>query len=310
MKILLTGATGFIGSNIARILLDNDFEIYATYRSSSSFEKCIEFKKEIFWISTDIPEWKAQIRSIKPDQLIHVAWSGTNLENRNNWKMQTSNFWFSKEYFDIAKECDIKKVLAFGSQAEYGTYSEPVSEMTLPQPNDAYGAAKTLTAHYLRNLFENTNIEWYWIRIFSVFGESDNSNWLIPSVIIKLLGNESVKLTSCEQKYNYLYIKDFVNQLLSIVMCNENKSGIYNLCNSEPVILEELLLRIAQIMKVSQSLLRFGEIPQRSGQNMFISGDNSKFMTAFNKGGLNEYVGIDIGLKRTIEYLKKTYESF
>ena len=84
MKILLTGATGFIGSNIAKILLDNDFEIYATYRSSSSFEKCIEFKEKLFWISTDTPEWKDQIRSIKPDQLIHVAWSGTDIENRNN----------------------------------------------------------------------------------------------------------------------------------------------------------------------------------------------------------------------------------
>lgn len=309
MKILLTGATGFIGSNIAKVLLDNDFDVYATYRNSSSFEKCIEFKEKLFWISTDDPDWKDQIRSIKPDQLIHVAWSGTDIETRNNWELQTRNFWFSSEYFDIAKECGIKKVLAFGSQAEYGTYSMPVTEMTLPLPNDAYGAVKTLTAQYLRNLFENTPVEWYWIRIFSVFGESDNSRWLIPFVINKLLRNEPVQLTSCEQKYNYLYIKDAVNQLLPVINCRENKSGIYNLCNSESIILKELLLRISEIMEVSKSLLKFGEIQQRVGQNMLITGDNSKFISAFSDVSLNKYFDLDYGLLRTIEYYKKIYES-
>lgn len=303
---MLTGATGFIGSNIAKTLLDHKFEVYATCRNTSSFEKCIKFKERIFWISTDKHDWKDEIRAIKPDQLIHVAWNGTDIESRINWEIQFRNFWLSKEFFDLANECNIKKIIAFGSQAEYGKYCIPVTETTLPLPNDAYGATKTLTANYLRNLFEKTSVEWYWVRIFSVFGECDNQGWLIPSVICKLLSNESVKLTSCEQKYNYLYIKDAVNQLLSIVNCHENKSGIYNLCNSESIVLKELLLRIAEIVKVPQSLLKFGEVPQRVGQNMFISGDNKKFITAFRKNCVDEYFSLDIGLQRTIEYYKKS----
>jgi nucleoside-diphosphate-sugar epimerase len=304
MKILLTGATGFIGSHIAKGLLDSGFDVYATHRATSSFEKCIQFKNRITWINTESYDWKEHIKTIKPEQLIHVAWSGVDAKNRNNWELQIQNFWLSKEYFDLAKECCIKKAIAFGSQAEYGAYSFPVNETTVPNPSDAYGAIKTLTVNYLRNLFENSSTDWYWIRIFSVFGEGEDSRWLIPSVISKLLKKESIQLTSCEQQYNYLYIEDFVSQFLSVLICKENKSGIYNLCNSESIPLKDLLITIAELMNDSKDLLKFNEIPQRPGQNMYISGDNKKFINSFILKGY-EPVGLRSGLRRTIDYLKK-----
>lgn len=303
MKILLTGGTGFIGSNIAKTLSGQGFKVYATYRNTSSFEKCGEFKDKITWISVDQQDWKEEIKTIEPDQLVHVAWGGTDFENRNDWGNQIRNFWVSKEFFDLAKECHIKKVIALGSQAEYGTHDFPVNEMTLPVPDDAYGAIKTLTANYLRTLFENSSTEWYWLRIYSVFGEGENQRWLIPSVISKLLKNEPIKLTSCKQRYNYLYIEDFTSYLLSIIKCRENKSGIYNICNLESIVLKDLLILITELMDVSPDLLRFGEINQRHGQTMIISGNNEKFMASFNIKEHNP-IGLKDGLLRTINYYK------
>jgi nucleoside-diphosphate-sugar epimerase len=245
------------------------------------------------------------IRTLKPDQLIHVAWSGIEPENRNNWELQIQNFWFSKELFDLAKECKIQKVIAFGSQAEYGRYDYPVTELSVPMPEDAYGAAKLLTSNYLRSLSESSHSEWYWIRIFSVFGEGENTNWLIPSVISKLLKNESVHLTSCEQRYNYLYIKDFVHQVISIVTCEENKSGIYNICSDETIVLKDMLLKIAELMNVSKDLLKFGRIPQRPGQKMFISGENKKISDTFGMKGYKP-VGLIDGLNESIDCMKKS----
>ncbi|MFA5329751.1 MAG: NAD(P)-dependent oxidoreductase [Prolixibacteraceae bacterium] len=301
MKILLTGATGFIGSNIAKGLLGKGYEVFAINRTSSSFKKCVPFKDQINWINTDNHNWKEQIIAIKPDQLIHAAWGGIEAGDRNNWDIQIRNFWFSKELFDLANECGIKKVIALGSQAEYGAHGFPVNEMTVPVPNDAYGSVKTLTAHYLRNLFEKTETEWYWIRIFSVFGEGENSGWLMPTVISKLLKKESISLTPCEQQYNYLYIEDFLNQFLDVVKYTENISGIYNLCNSESIALKDLLLQVANLMGVSSQLLQFGAIPYRPNQNMLISGNNSKFKKYFSMEDEIQ-IGLTNGLKRTIEY--------
>jgi len=305
MKILLTGATGFIGSNIAKGLLEQGYKVFATHRTSSSFKKCIPFKDKINWINTDSPDWKEQIKAIKSDQIIHAAWGGIEAEDRNNWDIQIRNFWYSKELFDLAKECNTKKIISLGSQAEYGAYGFPVNEKTTPMPNDAYGAIKTLTANYLRNLFENTETDWYWIRIFSVFGIGENSSWLLPTVISKLVKNESIPLTSCEQQYNYLYISDFLKQFLAVVQCSENKSGIYNLCSSESIPIKNLLLQIANLMGLSSELLQFGAIPYRPGQNMYIAGDNSKFRKYFSINHETQ-IGLINGLKKTIEYYKKS----
>ena len=154
MKILITSATGFIGSNIAIALLNQNYEVYATHRNSSSFEKCITFKDKINWINTDNSDWKAYIKSIHLDQFIHTAWGGIEASDRNNWDIQISNFWYSKVLFDLMKECGVKKVIGLGSQAEYGINNFPVDENTVPMPNEAYGAIKNLTSNYLRNSFE------------------------------------------------------------------------------------------------------------------------------------------------------------
>ena len=301
--ILLTGATGFIGSNIASTLIEHGFDVYATYRTTSSFEKCKQFESKVKWINVDKQDWKENIKRLKPMQLIHAAWGGIEASSRNNWNQQINNFWFSKELFDLAKEAGIRKVIALGSQAEYGAPGHSVDEEASTNPEDAYGAVKLLTANYMQQLFQYTLSEWYWIRVFSFFGEGESQKWLIPMVISKLLKQETIKLTLCEQRYNYLYIKDFTKQILKLVNCEYDKSGIYNLCNSEPVILKEFLIKITEIMETPQELLAFGEIPYRPRQNMLITGNNLKFHNSFNSDKVS--YELTAGLINTIEYYKK-----
>jgi nucleoside-diphosphate-sugar epimerase len=304
MRIIITGVTGFLGSNIAKGLIKEGNTIFATHRSSSTFEKCVPFISEINWINIDENDWKDQFRAIKADQLIHAAWDGIGIDKRNNWEMQLKNFYLSKEYFDLAKESGIRKVIAIGSQAEYGSNDFSVNENTPERPNDAYGAVKTLTANYLRNLFERTLTQWYWIRVFSIFGEGENPDWLFPYVISNLLKNKAVKLTLCEQKYNYLYIDDFLNHLFPIVQSNVNKSGIYNICDDESITISKILEQVSDLMDVPRKLLQFGFLPYRHGQNMMIDGDNSKIKNTFSIDS-QSFTGITNGLIKTIEYYKK-----
>lgn len=302
-KILITGATGFIGSNITGRLLENGYEVCATHRNTSSFEKCRLFRDKITWINTDKSGWEELVKTEHPEQFIHTAWSGIAAGERNDWDLQISNFRMSQTLFNLARECEVKKIIAFGSQAEYGSPGIPATEVTAPEPKDAYGATKTFALHYLRNLFENSPAEWYWLRVFSVFGEGDNPGWLIPTVISGLLRNQPVQLTSCEQRYNYLYIEDFLDQVVSVIAAENKESGIYNICSTKSIVLRELLIKTADLMNAPHSLLQFGSIAQRTGQNMNIEGDNSKFRKQFLVE--SELFGLTAGLIRTIEYYKK-----
>jgi len=303
MKVLISGATGFLGSAIAGELLERGIELIATYRNTSSFHKCLLFKDKITWINTDNPDWKDKIFQSKPDQFIHAAWRGIKSEDRNDWDVQLENFKLSKTYFDVAKACGIQKVIALGSQAEYGVQAAAATEHTTPLPTDAYGSVKLLTQNYLRNVIADSTTAWYWLRVYSVFGEGENAEWFIPSVISTLLKHEPVQLTPCEQRYNYLYIKDFTAQIAAIVACNENKSGIYNICTTEAVALNDLVSKIADLAGVSHELLQFGALPYRNGQQMLIHGDNTTFRTVFNPTGKPSF-GLEKGLLKTIEYYK------
>ncbi|MDP4276309.1 MAG: NAD(P)-dependent oxidoreductase [Bacteroidota bacterium] len=304
MRILLTGATGFIGSAIATELIARGFEVYATHRSGSSFDRCQEIRHLLHWINTDNANWKEAVKLIQPNLLIHAAWGGVGIQGRNDWNIQLQNFYFSKDLFDLAADCHIQQVIALGSQAEYGSTGLVATENTIPQPDDAYGAIKLLTLNYLRQLFDKTLTSWFWIRVFSVFGEKEQSDWLIPTVIHSLLNQRSIKLTNCEQKYNYLYINDFTKLLMAVVENSKAEPGIYNLCHSTSFSLKELLTQLAKLMGVSEQLLQFGALPYRPGQNMLITGDNTKFKEHFN---MNETFSEDLsyGLIRTINYYKK-----
>jgi len=282
-KVLLTGVTGFLGSNIARRLLHEGYRVIGTHRESSSFKRVNDIFNLITWININGNSWEEEIKKEKPEILIHAAWEGVSLSARNNWELQLKNFEFSKSVFNVSVDCDVKKIISFGSQAEYGIYSEKVSEKHLPMPNDAYGAVKLLILYYLQNLVKRDHKEWYWLRVFSVFGQGENENCLIPQVIRNLRNRETIKLTAGNQVYDYLYSDNFITNFMKILTEESDKSGIYNLCSGLGIDIKSLINQIATNFPDGKSLLDFGKIPYRDNQNMYMVGNSEKFESAFGK---------------------------
>jgi nucleoside-diphosphate-sugar epimerase len=282
-KILITGATGFIGSCLCNKLISGGYKVFATYRETSSFEKCASFKDKIKWI---LP---SEINSVNVDHIIHLAWDGIDYLGRNDWNIQISNFNFSRDILGLAKTRNVKKVICLGSSAELGI--------------SAYGSVKVMTCNYMRNLFQGSDVGWYWLRSSTIFGENEDDNWVIPVVINKLLKGESVALTNCYEISSFLYIDDFVNRVLTILKTNENKSGIYNVSNYVSMPFRDLLIRIADLMGVTHSLLEFGVIPDRPRDKILDDFTESEFWEGFeypdNSKELNTY------LLKTIEYHNK-----
>lgn len=299
--VLITGATGFIGSNIAQSLVDKRYKVYATHRKNSSFYRCRDFKNSLHWINVENIGWKEELSNIKIDLLIHTAWQGVSALERDDWEIQLSNFNFSKEIFELAKVIQVKKIISLGSQAEYGIYNEKVKEEYTPDPFDAYGAVKLLTLYFLRNFATNAKIDWYWVRVFSVFGTNENKNWLLPSVIQNLLHGSPIELTEGKQKYDYLHSDEFVVNLNRIIECKPNHSGVYNLCSGIATEIQSLLLKLPKYLLNTTHLLHFGAIPYRKNQNMFMVGSNKKFESTF---GPVYQDNMDLNLQKTINLYK------
>jgi nucleoside-diphosphate-sugar epimerase len=301
-KILLTGATGFIGSHIAAQMLKLGHLVIATKRNNSNLHKCKEFSDQIIWINTDDENWDTKLAKLKPEIVIHAAWEGVKSEDRNNWDLQMANFKFTTKFFNASIEAGVKKIVSLGSQAEYGIFSERITEQYNPLPADAYGATKLHTCNYLRLLCQQKAIQWYWLRVFSVFGPGENDSWLLPQVMRSLRNGKAINLTKGEQKYDYMYINDFVRNLINIIDKNDStSSGVYNFCSGTSIKLKDFLFQLANILDVSSDLLRFGTLPYRCQQSMNMEGDCSKFISTFG----NLYAtNIEQSLTETIDFYK------
>ena len=210
-KIFITGISGFLGSQIAKTFLNNGQKIIATKRSDSNLWRCEEFIHDIIWINTYDENWDLKIIELKPEIIIHSAWSGVSASDRDNWEVQLSNINFTLTLLQIAKNCEVKKFIGFGSQAEYGNFSGIIDENYTLKPNSAYASSKIAVSQIINDFCSINCINWYWFRLFSFFGELESNNWFIPTLIDKIRKEQKMDMTPGEQKYAYMYVEDLAN---------------------------------------------------------------------------------------------------
>ena len=274
--ILITGATGFLGSNLVNLFNKNNYTIICLKRKNSNCYRVNSQLKNIIWINSDFKGWEKNLNSFKIDYIIHCAWNGVSSKYRDDFSSQMANMQFLESILKIAKEKKVKKVIGLGSQAEYGYYDGVIDENQNENPYSYYGVLKLASKNIAKCFCENNDIDWIWLRLFPLFGEFESSKWLIPSLIEKLVLNKEFNMTKGEQKYSYLYVNDFSKIVERIVESNI-KSGVYNISSKQNLIsLKELVLIINNELKSNINLVKFGALPYRLNQPMLMGGKMTK----------------------------------
>lgn len=294
MKIFVTGATGFLGFHFVNVAVSMGYQVLCLRRNTSIslFDTFVEGK--IQWINIEAPNLKEVVNSFRPDILLHAAWGGVRGADRNNRKIQNENLETSQQVFELFP---YKQIVALGSQAEYGFYHGPVSEEHTLHPSMEYAYAKIRCCNYLKKYCASKNIEWQWIRVFTVFGEKQTGG-LIKLAIDKCRSKDKeFDTTDGEQRYSYLYAFDFGRALCQVVG-SKGKSGIYNLSQPMEVHSNRYILECIKEKLHSDIQFNFGAIPYLDGQIMLMDGMVAKFIDAF---GSIPHTDFDLALNNTIE---------
>ncbi|GHV49177.1 CDP-abequose synthase [Bacteroidia bacterium] len=303
MKILLTGATGFLGSHVAELLCGEEYELLLVKRTCSKLDKCYAFgdNANVQWINSDQQNWLNISIIFNPDVIIHCAWSGVNSYYRENLDVQLSNMKLFSQLLYIAEKVSVNKFISLGSQAEYGQFEECIDENYPVNPTTKYGIIKLTLLYMLKSFSLLHNIDWYWLRVFSIFGEREDDSWILTSAIKRMLsGYMEMNFTKGEQVYSYLYVKDFANAI-NLILKKKGESGIYNLSSSKHRKLKDILNHIKMQIN-SECKLNFGILPYRPNQSMYMGGDSSLFIKKF---GDFETLNFEQHLYQLIEYYKK-----
>jgi UDP-glucose 4-epimerase len=297
-KILITGITGFIGSQIAELLVQYNFKVIGLKRRHSDIWRCEEFKEKIIWVDVDCEDdYKKHLENIGFEILIHCAWIGVESNERGMWDLQLKNLTFISELLQISRKVNVKKIIVLGSQSEYGQIEGKISEAHPTNPLNAYAAIKLACLELTKNFASINDIKWIWIRVFSLFGEKEGNNWLIPNTLNSIKNNDKLELTHGEQKYAYLYIKDFAEVVYKIIDKHVD-SGVYNVSSVNSISIKSLVTQIRDLVN-PEFELKFGTLEYRKNQSMQIEGDMKKLEDQI---GEMHFTDFNVAIENTINF--------
>ena len=296
MKVLITGASGFLGSWICRVLA-SELEVVGLVRETSKLNRISDLKSvEVIRMESSL--WADCITELRPDVLILNHWSGVNNQNRND-PLQIKNVKAIQKMAEAAVIAGVKTIIGVGSQAELGPLASAISEFEIDNPTTVYGQAKVETRLAIENLVKATEVRFIWMRIFSTYGPLDEGTWLIPNIVDSLMNNREMRLTNGEQEWSYLHAYDLASAFRTVVGTPGLK-GIVNVGNPKTISIYKVASIIGEFLN-KKELLLFGALDYRSDQVMRLE----PLCEALSSAGWHPQISFEEGIRQTIDWLQK-----
>jgi len=297
-KIVITGATGMIGSAIARCALVQGIDVLCIIRKDSNRLDNLPKSERLKIFYADISEYAKLNIQGNYDVFYHLAWEKTFGASRDDVDTQIANIQYTQDAVRLAKKLGCKKFIGAGSQAEYGIVTEPLKSDTPVNPQSGYGIAKYAAGKLSYLLCAQLGLQFNWVRILSVYGPLDSANTLIMYAIKELKAGRSPEFTKCEQVWDYLYCDDAARAFLAIGK-NGVDGKIYPLGSGSKKKLFEYLEIIRDII-APDTTLQFGKKEYYPHQPMYLCADISELT---NDTGWKPEVSFKEGIKNIIANL-------
>jgi nucleoside-diphosphate-sugar epimerase len=271
MRVLVTGAAGFVGSQVVRRLVTDGHEAIGVDRSppadhfpSSAIALDLEDSERV----------RGLLHDIRPEGLIHLAWYANPLDYLTS-RANLASLAMTISVVEAALSAGTKKVVAGGSCVEYAETNRPLVEDDPVDPRTLYAACKHAAHQVIRVMARETGADLAWARLFHVHGPGENPSRLIPWVARQLNSGAVVPLTDGTQIRDHLHVADVAAAL--VMMLTGDARGIYNVCSGQPVTLRHVLETVSDIVGRPDQL-RFGALPHRANETRFLAGDPGRLV--------------------------------
>ncbi|MDD2707151.1 MAG: NAD(P)-dependent oxidoreductase [Verrucomicrobiae bacterium] len=294
-RILVTGATGFIGRAVLPLLAREGWEIQAVSSRIPSREA-----DGIHWRQCDLlnlEDARKLVKEAAATHWLHLAWyvkPGQYWNSPENFRWVTATLAMA-EAFQAAGG---KRLVAAGTCAEYDwNYGYCREDITPLTPGTVYGKSKNLLQQMLAAYGEARNLEVAWGRIFNLYGPHENMERLVPMAIHALLRGEPVPCTHGGQIRDFLHVDDVASAFVQLV--SSTATGAFNVASNVPVAIRDILAVIAGRLS-GQNLLRPGMMPAAADDPPLVVGDNRRLCSLGWKPG----IGLESGIAQTVQWWK------
>jgi nucleoside-diphosphate-sugar epimerase len=303
-KVLITGSTGFIGSNLARMALNHDADVYLLYRTISNKWRINEILSFVHGYCVDLQDSRrlnSIISEIRPEIVCHTAAYGGNSLQKDRQRIIDSNLMGTINMIDACRNVNLDLFVNTGSSSEYGIKMAPMREDDLLEPVNDYGITKAAATLCCQAAARNEGLPAVTLRLFSPYGSYEEACRLIPSVILACLKDERPKISSPSFVRDFVFINDVMDAYIKVLDSHNIGGEIFNIGSGKQHSVKEIVDTIIRLSG-AQVEPEIG-VPQRWKTEP----DNwqADITRAGNCLGWNPKYDLEKGLTATIEWFRK-----
>ena len=270
MKILVTGANGYLGKGIVKQLLDLGNEVVAACLSKDGCldERAHIIEGNIFDVDNPYEFYG------KPDVLLHLAWRDGFVHFSNT---HLNDLPLHVSFINKFCKSNIKQIAVMGSMHEIGFFEGSINEFTPCNPESFYGISKNALRETTSILCEQNKKIFLWLRGYYIVGNTlDGSSIFSKIAKAEAKGDKEFPFTQGLNQFDFLDYDDFCYQVACAVS-QQKIDGIINICSGRP---EKLADRVERFIKENNFSikLKYGSFPDRPYDSKAVWGDNSKIL--------------------------------
>jgi nucleoside-diphosphate-sugar epimerase len=275
VRILLTGATGFIGAPVARELVARGDEVHAFAVPGDAGRTRLEGVR-VRWHEADLMDLAAVecgIEQAAPEVLVHLAWYAVPtdyLHHERNYDLVAASVRLAQRAIDMG----CKRLVAAGTCFEYDlSKSAPLTESSPTAPFTVYGACKHALFEMLVQLAAARRVSFAWPRFFFLHGPNEPATRLVPAVARALLAGERARVSSGDQVRDFLHVDDAARAVAAIV--RSELVGAVNVGSGAPTRVRDVVEAIANECG-GLDRVDWGAVARRPGDPEFVCASTEK----------------------------------
>lgn len=274
MKILVTGANGYLGQGVVKELCNLNATVIATDFSSENVDSRAKFVKCNVLEEQDLKSVFGEI-----DVVLHMAWRDGFVHNSlNHVNDLPGHYAFLTRCLNLG----VKRLAVMGTMHEIGFYEGAIKEDTPCNPQSLYGISKDALRKLTKELCKNNNIGFQWLRGYYIVGNSKFGNSIFSKITsAEAEGKQLFPFTTGQNQYDFIDYKDFCIQVAKTAVQNEVQ-GVINICSGKP---EKLCDRVERFIKENgfKIKLDYGKFPDRAYDSKAVWGDDKKISQILSK---------------------------